>query len=69
MLPSRSLCRGRLRSRTLAFPNDGGPTVPTPAELLERAWQDDPRWRGVQRDYSAADVIRLRGSWTPACTP
>lgn len=29
---------------------------------LTRAWQSQPRWRGVQRDYQAADVIRLRGS-------
>ena len=29
---------------------------------LERAWAEDPRWRGVRRDYSAADVVRLRGS-------
>ena len=31
-------------------------------EALERSWRDDPRWRGVQRDYAAADVVRLRGS-------
>jgi isocitrate lyase len=29
---------------------------------LEAEWADSPRWRGVERDYSAADVIRLRGS-------
>ncbi|MFL5581672.1 MAG: isocitrate lyase [Gemmatimonadaceae bacterium] len=29
---------------------------------LERAWADDARWRGVRRGYSAADVVRLRGS-------
>ncbi len=29
---------------------------------LERQWQRDARWAGVQRSYSAADVIRLRGS-------
>ncbi|HET7489849.1 MAG TPA: isocitrate lyase [Acidimicrobiales bacterium] len=32
------------------------------AEALEREWAEDPRWRGVRRDYSAADVVRLRGS-------
>ena len=31
-------------------------------EALEQTWRDDPRWRGVRRDYSAADVVRLRGS-------
>ncbi|TCO59924.1 isocitrate lyase [Actinocrispum wychmicini] len=39
------------------------------AELSEQ-WDSDPRWRGVRRDYSAEDVIRLRGSvieeWTLA---
>ena len=31
-------------------------------QALESEWTDNPRWRGVQRDYSAADVLRLRGS-------
>ena len=29
---------------------------------LERQWRDEPRWAGVRRDYSAADVVRLRGT-------
>ncbi|GIV09453.1 MAG: isocitrate lyase [Fimbriimonadales bacterium] len=29
---------------------------------LERDWRENPRWKGVQRPYSAADVVRLRGS-------
>ena len=29
---------------------------------LERAWQQDERWRGIERRYTAADVVRLRGS-------
>ena len=32
------------------------------AEQLTREWQDNPRWRGVKRGYSAADVVRLRGT-------
>jgi isocitrate lyase len=32
------------------------------AEALEREWETSPRWRGVERRYSAEDVIRLRGS-------
>ena len=32
------------------------------AEQLERQWESDPRWKGVQRDYSAEEVLRLRGS-------
>ena len=32
------------------------------AALLRREWETDPRWAGITRDYSAQDVIRLRGS-------
>jgi len=32
------------------------------AEELQRQWQTDPRWTNVDRDYTAEDVIRLRGS-------
>jgi len=33
------------------------------AEALELEWETSPRWRGVERRYSAEDVIRLRGSF------
>ena len=29
---------------------------------LEAEWAESPRWKGVQRDYSAEDVVKLRGS-------
>ena len=29
---------------------------------IEKDWTENPRWRGVRRPYSAADVYRLRGS-------
>jgi isocitrate lyase len=29
---------------------------------LRRRWETDPRWRGVERTYTAEDVARLRGS-------
>jgi isocitrate lyase len=29
---------------------------------LEQDWKKNPRWQGVKRDYTAADVVRLRGS-------
>jgi isocitrate lyase len=32
------------------------------ADALERAWAEDPRWRGVRRPYDATEVVRLRGS-------
>jgi isocitrate lyase len=31
------------------------------AALLQHQWQTSPRWAGITRDYSAQDVIRLRG--------
>ncbi|MCM3636783.1 isocitrate lyase [Sporosarcina luteola] len=31
-------------------------------EQLERSWQEDGRWAGIERGYSAEDVIKLRGS-------
>jgi len=29
---------------------------------LELMWSSDPRWAGIKRPYSGADVVRLRGS-------
>jgi isocitrate lyase len=29
---------------------------------LEREWAENPRWKGIKRGYTAADVVRLRGS-------
>ena len=29
---------------------------------LKKDWATNPRWKGVKRDYSAEDVVRLRGS-------
>ncbi|QDZ16161.1 isocitrate lyase [Humibacter ginsenosidimutans] len=31
------------------------------ADELELEWSADPRWDGIHRDYSAADVVALRG--------
>ena len=36
-------------------------SLPT-ADELRRSWAESPRWRGVQRGYDAADVVRLRGT-------
>src|ERR1700754_6226 len=33
-----------------------------PADELRNTWRDSPRWRGIQRPYSAEDVVRLRGT-------
>ena len=34
---------------------------PMSAELLQYDWKINPRWAHVQRDYTADDVVRLRG--------
>ncbi len=31
-------------------------------EAMEGGWKTDPRWQGIARPYTAADVLRLRGS-------
>ena len=35
---------------------------------LQKDWDTNPRWKGVKRDYTAADVVRLRGSVQPEHT-
>src|SRR5690606_20732392 len=32
------------------------------AEELQRQWDTDPRWKGIERTYTAEDVVRIRGS-------
>ena len=36
-------------------------TLPT-AEQIKIDWQNNPRWNGVKRPYTAEDVVRLRGT-------
>ena len=31
-------------------------------KTIKRDWAENPRWAGIERGYSAADVVRLRGS-------
>jgi len=37
-------------------------TKPRSAAEIKLSWEDDPRWRGVARRYTAEDVVRLRGT-------
>ena len=37
--------------------------IATEVANLEKAWSEDPRWALTRRDYSAEDVVRLRGSF------
>ncbi|MEZ5654112.1 MAG: isocitrate lyase [Burkholderiaceae bacterium] len=32
------------------------------AQKLQKEWSENPRWRGIKRNYSAEDVVKLRGS-------
>lgn len=34
------------------------------AEELRNDWATNPRWEGVERDYTAEEVVRLQGSFT-----
>ncbi|MFN8898698.1 MAG: isocitrate lyase [Pseudomonadota bacterium] len=38
------------------------PTRQQQAAALEKDWQENPRWKGIRRGYTADDVVRLRGS-------
>ncbi len=42
--------------------NGNRPPPTGEAVELERSWAEDARWRGIERDYTAEQVIRLRGS-------
>ena len=36
--------------------------IESQAAALHRQWATDPRWAGIERTYSATDVVKLRGS-------
>ncbi len=38
------------------------PTPRSNAEILEKTWKTEERWQGIVRNYSADDVVQLRGS-------
>ncbi|WP_240644115.1 isocitrate lyase [Antribacter gilvus] len=38
------------------------------ADDLRRSWATDPRWTGIERTYTAEDVVALRGSVGEECT-
>jgi isocitrate lyase len=41
---------------------EGTGNIDSEVAALYREWASDPRWAGIDRTYSAADVVRLRGS-------
>ena len=42
--------------------NGNGPAHAGEATELARSWSQDPRWRGIAREYTAEQVVKLRGS-------
>jgi isocitrate lyase len=38
------------------------PDLQKDADALARRWAQEPRWRGIRRDYQPSDVVRLRPS-------
>jgi isocitrate lyase len=52
----------RLESRQPVNDHRPRTAIEAQAAALRQEWASDPRWAGVQRSYSAADVVRLRGS-------
>ncbi|NHZ71368.1 MAG: isocitrate lyase [Proteobacteria bacterium] len=34
------------------------------ADAIRTDWETNPRWDGIERDYSPSDVVRLQGSFT-----
>src|SRR5262249_62137429 len=62
---SHPIRRDCCRSRREPMPRlDWDAQVRDAGERLAREWATTDRWRGVRRDYSARDVVKLRGSVT-----
>jgi isocitrate lyase len=38
------------------------------AQRLQKEWNENPRWKGIKRSFTADDVVRLRGSIQPEHT-
>ena len=49
--------------QTMQTPDVAKPDLTAEAKALQAEWATSPRWRGIQRDYTAEDVLRLRGSF------
>ena len=39
--------------------------IPEQTEQLERQWAEGERWAGIERGYTAEEVVRLRSSVVP----
>jgi len=47
---------------SMPSPSANGHQNGFPRHDLETEWKSNPRWRGIRRDWDAAEVLRLRGS-------
>lgn len=47
----------------LSNDNNARSTEMGEAKQLENLWRQDPRWKGIKRDYSPTEVLKLRGSY------
>src|ERR1700722_7939348 len=57
-----SRLEGLLNGKAHANGHQVATKIESQAATLHRDWATDPRWSGIERSYSAADVVRLRGS-------
>ena len=44
------------------------PTLAQQVTALEQDWAENPRWKGIERTYTAEDVVKLRPSIMPDVT-
>ena len=51
-----------LRSHTLQPRKRKTMSTLQTAEQIQKDWDTNPRWAGIKRNYTAADVVRLRGT-------
>src|SRR5580698_6961410 len=58
--------RDTLRRGKASAPERGSTvdTISQQAARLREQWESDTRWKGIERTYSAEDVVRLRGTVT-----
>ncbi|WP_275006031.1 isocitrate lyase [Promicromonospora iranensis] len=56
-----STSEAAVSATTASRPVRTGDQVQTAAEL-QQSWESDPRWAGIERSYTAEDVVALRGS-------
>lgn len=56
-----STSEAAVSATTASRPVRTGDQVQTAAEL-QQSWESDPRWAGIERSYTADDVVALRGS-------